>query len=99
MAGESVAEGLHSGDVSKKQLGKWTREYESGVKWIRKLVRAFYTKEFSFGSFMKAFPEHGDNVTNLLVGRVFDGQPGKIFDDMDPWLEKVKAGEDVEMAK
>jgi flavin-dependent dehydrogenase len=99
MAGEAVAEGLHSGDVSKKQLGKWTREYESGVKWIRKLVRAFYTKEFSFGSFMKAFPEHGDNVTNLLVGRVFDGQPGKIFDDMDPWLEKVKAGEDVEMAK
>ncbi len=99
MAGEAVAEGLHSGDVSKKQLGKWTREYESGVKWIRKLVRAFYTKEFSFGAFMKAFPEHGDNVTNLLIGRVFDGQPGKIFDDMDPWLEKVKAGEDVEMAK
>ena len=93
MAGEAVAEGLHSGDVSAKQLGKWTREYDGGVKWIRKLVNAFYTKEFSFGSFMKAHPEHGQNVTNLLIGRVFEGSPGKIFDDLDPWIEKAKAGE------
>ena len=98
MAGEAVAEGLHSGDTSARQLGKWTREYESGVKWIRKLVRAFYTKEFSFGSFMKAHPEHAKNVTNLLIGRVFEGNPGKVFEDMDPWIEKAKRGEDMEMA-
>lgn len=98
MAGEAVAEGLHNGDTSAKQLGRWTREYEGGVKWIRKLVRAFYTKEFSFGSFMKAHPEHGQNVTNLLIGRVFEGSPGRIFDDLDPWLEKVKQGENQEMA-
>ncbi|MFT7633788.1 MAG: flavin-dependent dehydrogenase, partial [Mariniblastus sp.] len=90
MAGEAVAEGLFAGDTSAKQLGKWTREYNSGVKWIRKLVRAFYTKEFSFGAFMKEFPEHGENVTNLLIGRVFDGAPGKIFEDLDPWIEKAK---------
>lgn len=95
MAGEAVAEGLHAGDTSKKQLGKWTREYDDGVKWIRKLVRAFYTKEFSFGGFMKSFPEHGENLTNLLIGRVFDGNPGKIFEDMDPWIEKAKNGENM----
>lgn len=98
MAGEAVAAGLHAGDTSKKQLGNWTKEYLDGVKWIKKLVETFYTKEFSFGSFMKAYPEHGENVTNLLVGRVFEGNPGRMFDDLDPWLEKIKNGEDVEMA-
>ena len=95
MAAEAITEGLHKNDVSEKQLGKWTREYESGVSWIRKLVRAFYTKEFSFADFMKAYPHHGGNLTDLLVGRVYDGNPGRIFEDMDPWLEKLKAGESV----
>lgn len=98
MAGEAVAEGLHTGDTSPKQLGRWTREYDEGVKWIRKLVRVFYTKEFSFGSFMKSFPEHGQNVTNLLIGRVFEGKPGRIFEDLDPWIEKAKSGENIEVA-
>jgi len=94
-AGEAIAEGLGRGDVSAKQLGKWTKSYEEGVELIRKMVRAFYTKEFSFGSFMKAHPQHIGNLTDLLVGRVFEGNPGAIFDDMDPWIEKVKNGETV----
>ncbi|MEL7497279.1 MAG: NAD(P)/FAD-dependent oxidoreductase [Planctomycetota bacterium] len=98
MAGEAVASGLHGNDLSEKQLSKWTKSYEDGVHWIRKLVRAFYTKDFSFGSFMKSHPQHGENLTNLLVGRVFDGNPGAMFEDLDPWLEKIKAGEAVEMA-
>ena len=97
MAGEAVADGLHAGDTSPKQLGRWTREYNDGVKWIRKLVRAFYTKEFSFGSFIKSYPEHAPNVTNLLIGRVFEGNPGRIFEDLDPWIEKAKRGENMEM--
>ncbi len=98
MAGEAVAEGLFAGDLSPKQLGKWTREYNDGVKWIRKLVRAFYTKEFSFGGFMKTYPHHAQNLTNLLIGRVFEGNPGEIFEDMDPWIEKAKNGENMEVA-
>lgn len=98
MAGEAVAEGLFAGDLSPKQLGKWTREYNGGVKWIHKLVSAFYTKEFSFGSFMKTYPHHAQNLTNLLIGRVFDGTPGDIFKDMDPWIEKAKNGENMEVA-
>ena len=98
MAGEAVAAGLSKNDVSAKQLGKWEREFESGVTWIRKLVRAYYTKEFSIGGFMKEYPEHAGNLTDLLIGRVYDGTPGKIFEDMDPWIEKAKAGE-LETAK
>ena len=79
LAGEAVVEGLGRNDVSEKMLGRWTQGYESGVDWLRKLVRVFYTNEFSFGSFMKAHPEHGENLTDLLVGRVFEGNPGAIF--------------------
>lgn len=96
-AGEAVAEGLHHNDLSAKQLGKWTAEFESGVHWIRKLVRAFYTQEFSFGGFMKAHPEHAQNLTDLLVGKVWEGNPGRIFEDMDPWIEKLRRGEVAEM--
>ncbi len=96
LAGEAVAAGLNNNDVSAKQLGNWTRDYESGVKWIRKLVRAFYNKDFSFAGFMSAYPHHAGNLTNLLIGRVFDGNPGRIFEDMDPWLEKIKNGETLE---
>jgi hypothetical protein len=53
------------------------------------LVRAFYTKPFSFGDFVREFPQHRENLTNLLVGKVFEGSPGLIFDDMDPWIEKL----------
>ena len=93
MAAEAVTDGLHKNDVSEKQLGRWTADYEKGVELIRKLVRAYYTDEFRFGQFIKAHPEHAENLTQLLIGRVFDGKAGAIFDDMLPWIEKVKAGE------
>ena len=47
-------------------------------------------REFSFGQFMKQFPHHGSNLTDLLIGRVFEGNPGAMFEDLDPWIEKVK---------
>ena len=93
LAGEAVAEGLSKGDVSAKQLGRWTKDFDTGVSWIRKLVRAYYTKEFSVGAFMKEYPHHAGNLTDLLTGKVFEGTPGKIFEDMDPFIEKVKSGE------
>lgn len=93
MAGEAVAEGLNTNNLTAEQLGKWTSEYDSGVHWIRKLVRAFYTNEFSFGGFMKAHPEHAGNLTDLLVGKVWEGNPGRIFDDLDPWIDRIKKGE------
>lgn len=85
-AAEAIVEGLAKGDLSERQLGRWTRRYESGVELIRKLVRAFYNKRFSFGDFMREFPEHRKNLTDLLIGRVFEGSPGEIFSVMDPWI-------------
>ena len=93
LAAEAIADGFRRNDLSGETLGKWTGRYEEGVSLIRKLVRAFYTNEFSFGEFIKAYPDHASNLTDLLIGRVFEGNPGAIFEDMDPWIEKIKAGE------
>ncbi len=91
MAAESICSALASNDLSAERLGAWVPEYRQGMKWILKLVRAFYSKPFSFGEFIREYPQHRQNLTDLLVGKVFTGNPGKIFDDMDPWIEKMES--------
>ncbi len=90
LAAQAICDGLRRNDLSAEQLGNWTYEFEAGVHWIRKLVHAFYTKDFSFGEFMREHPQHKENLTNLLIGRVFEGNPGSMFDDLDPWIEQIK---------
>ena len=87
LAADAVVEGLARGDTSGQQLGKWTDGFKVGVNWVRKLVEAYYTNEFSFGSFMREFPQHRGNLTDLLIGRIFYDGAGQIFQDMDPRLE------------
>ena len=90
-AGDAVVEGLQKNDVSAEQLGSWSDDFKEGARLIRKLVHAFYTKEFSIGRFMKEHPEHRGSVTNLLFGRIFDEGTARVFDDMDASIEKAKA--------
>jgi flavin-dependent dehydrogenase len=93
LAADAINEGFQKGDLSEKQLGSWTEDYESGVSLFRKLVEAFYTDEFSFGEFMKQYPHYKSNLTDLLIGRVYGKEgPGKIFDDLDPWLQHSRNG-------
>jgi len=90
LAADAICDGLRRNDLSADQLSMWTYEYDHAINSIRRLVHAFYTKEFSFGAFMKDHPHHRGNLTDLLIGRVFDGHPEKIFDEMEPWIEKSK---------
>lgn len=93
MAADAISEGLRINDTSAAQLGKWTDEFKAATRWIRKLVDAYYTNEFSFGHFMKAHPEHQGNLTDLLIGRIFHEQAGNIFQDMDPWVDRARSGQ------
>ena len=49
---------------------------------IRKLVYAFYTKEFSFGRFVKTYPQYKNTIIDLLVGDVFRPEVGEVFEPM-----------------
>ena len=84
MAADCIVEGLRTGNTSADQLGKWTEEYDAGVTLFRKLVRAFYTHDFSFADFVKEHPQHQDNLTDLLIGRAFAPGADRIFNDLDP---------------
>jgi len=90
-AADAIIQGLESGDLSAEQLGRWAAPLQRGMKWIHKLIRAFYTPGFSFGRFIRAYPQHRNNLTDLLVGKVFHQEAGRIFDDLDPWLERLTA--------
>ncbi|MBC8353292.1 MAG: tryptophan 7-halogenase [Planctomycetes bacterium] len=89
-AADAIIEGLQAGDTSAAQLSRWLDDFHAGTKWIRKLVDVYYTNEFSFGRFMKAHPEHRGNLTDLLIGRIFYDDAGKIFEDLDPVLEVAR---------
>ena len=82
LAAEAVTDGLRRNDVSEKVLGRWVPDYNHGVELIRRLVRAFYHPEFSFGEFIRRHPEHRGRLTQLLIGRVFEGDVEKVFDDL-----------------
>ena len=89
-AGDAIVEGFQKQDFSAKQLGGWADSFQEGANWVRKLVHAFYTKEFSIGRFMKEHPEHRAGVTNLLIGRIFDGSAAELFADMDASIRRAK---------
>ena len=69
-------------------MGKWLPDFARQTGLIRKLVYAFYSGEFRVGQFVQEFPQHQKELVDLLIGRVFDGRPGKIFDDLEPWLRQ-----------
>ena len=60
---------------------------------IRKLVYAFYTKEFSFAKFLKRFPDCRDEIVNILIGNVFRDEVNGIFKPMAEMCELPEASE------
>jgi flavin-dependent dehydrogenase len=82
MAADVINEAIERNDFSAVQLSKWGDELAGGMSVVRKLVYAFYTKEFSFGRFVKTFPEKKDDVVSVLVGDVFRPEVGEVFEPM-----------------
>jgi flavin-dependent dehydrogenase len=89
LAADAVVEGLHKDDLSAAQLGKWAPAFKVGTNLVRKLVLAFYTGKFRVGQFMREYPQHQRNFTDILIGRIFYPEAGRIFDDLDPWLARM----------
>lgn len=89
LAAAAIVDGLRTNDTSGAQLGKWSPEFERGVHWIRRLVKAFYANPFVFGQFLRAHPEHKRNLVDIMMGRVFQEGAGGMFDDLDRMLSKL----------
>jgi flavin-dependent dehydrogenase len=90
LAADAIVAGLGKGDTSQAQLASWIPAFCEGTRWIRKLVDAYYTPEFSFGHFLRDHPHYRPDLTDLLIGRVFHAGAGRIFDDMVPAIEQAR---------
>jgi hypothetical protein len=82
MAADAIHEALRTNDTSAARLSTWGDEIAAGMSAIRKLVYAFYTKDFSFGKFIRENPNFKKNLVDLLIGNVFYDNVGDIFDVM-----------------
>ena len=91
LAGDAIIEGLQTGDTSGAQLGKWVNDFAIGTSWVRKLAEAWYCGQFRVGKFIREYPHHVGPMTDILIGRIFHETAGDMFEDLDPWLERMKS--------
>jgi flavin-dependent dehydrogenase len=82
MAADAIAEGLAKGDTSAAQIGKWGPLFNEGVDRMRRLVCEYYDG-FSFGTFVKRYPDLQGTVTDLLIGDLFTDRVDKVWLPME----------------
>ena len=91
LAADAIIEGLRTGNTTGEQLGKWVPDFAKGTTWVKKLAEAWYCGQFRVGKFIREYPHHVGPMTDILIGRIFHEGAGDIFNDLDPWLERMKA--------
>src|SRR5262245_10403748 len=82
MAADAIAEGLKKDDVSAAQLGKWGQAFNQGVDRMRRLVCEYYDG-FSFGQFVRRFPQLKGKITDLLIGDLFHEGVDEVWQPME----------------
>ena len=82
MAADTINEALQKEDFSTEQLGSFGPDFVAGMEAIRKLVYAFYTKDFSFARFLKRFPDCQQGVVDILSGNIYRKDVTGIFGPM-----------------
>jgi flavin-dependent dehydrogenase len=82
MAADAIVEGLAAGNTSAAQLGKWGPRFNTGVDRMRRLVCEFYGG-FSFGTFVRRYPELRGAVTDLLIGDLFTDRVDRVWPAME----------------
>ncbi len=82
LAADAVVVGLQKGDLSSAQLGNWGPMFNQGVDRMRRLVCEYYDG-FSFGNFVKNFPDLKGIITDLLIGDLFTDRVDKAWGPME----------------
>ena len=82
LAADAVDAALAKNDVSAHQFVDYGEKLCQGIEAMRKLVYAFYDKEFSFRTLFEKHPELRSDVTDGLIGN--------LFKDFDPLFAAVK---------
>ncbi|MDA1212388.1 MAG: NAD(P)/FAD-dependent oxidoreductase [Planctomycetota bacterium] len=89
MAADAIVEGLEKDDLSGEQLGKWGPTLNEGIDRMRRLVCEYYDG-FSFGNFMREYPEMRGTITDLLIGDLFTDKVDKVWEPMEKTYREGK---------
>jgi len=92
LAADAIVEGLKKGDTSAAQLGHWGPKYIEGVDRMRRLVLEYYNG-LSFGKFIRRFPEHQGDVTDLLIGDLFEPEREEVLKSIDQFHREASQAE------
>jgi flavin-dependent dehydrogenase len=82
LAADAIVEGLATGDVSAARIGSWGPMFNEGVDRMRRLVCEYYDG-FSFGQFVKTFPNLKGIITDLLIGDLFTDRVDAAWQPME----------------
>ena len=82
MAADAIVEGLSHGNTSGAQLGRWRPVFDEGVNRMRRLVCEYYDG-FSFGQFVRKYPDLRGTVTDLLIGDLFTDKVDTVWEPME----------------
>ncbi len=82
MAADAICDGFERDDTSAAQLGRWGAGFNEGVDRMRRLVCEYYDG-FSFGAFVRAYPDLRNTVTDLLIGDLFTDRVDKVWAPME----------------
>ena len=73
---------LENGDLSVKSFDGYAQKMQSSIETMRKIVYAFYDKDFSFGDLAKRGDHLRAALTDCLIGNVDDNEFRELFDSM-----------------
>ena len=90
LAADAIVEGLKNGDTSAAQLGNWGDAFNRGIDRMRRLVCEFYDG-FSFGRFVRRYPELRGTITDLLIGDLFTDRVDVVWEPMESLYPLDKA--------
>ena len=81
-------------DLSAERLGKWRADYNQGMDRMRRLVVEYY-EGFSFGRFVKNYPDFKGHLTDLLIGNLFSDHVEEVFPRIDALKRAAIAAQSV----
>ena len=85
-SGELAADAIVEGFAQGRRLGRAARQVGAGVQRgvdrMRRLVCEYYDG-FSFGNFVRNYPDLRGTVTDLLIGDLFNDRVDKVWPPME----------------
>lgn len=82
MLADEIDLALKAGDLSARSFDRYGKRMQSSIETMRKIVYAFYDKDFSFGDLAKRGDHLRAALTDCLIGNVDDNEFRELFDAM-----------------